>query len=97
MWSNPKLRGVTSPSLAAHSCAVIGSKLYMFGGLTPAGAASDELYSLDTGNDFFRLLVYYMHMFMWLISIHVVFGCECAHVAVELSIYKATVHSSTTI
>ena len=56
MWSNPKVRGIASPSLAAHGCAIIGSKLYMFGGLTPAGAASDELYSLETGNDLTALL-----------------------------------------
>ena len=50
VWSHPKVKGAVSPCLAAHGCAVIGSKLYLFGGLTPTGTASDELYSLDTGN-----------------------------------------------
>ena len=50
MWSRLKVRGGVSPSLAAHGCAILGVRLYLFGGLTPNGSASDQLYCLHTGN-----------------------------------------------
>ena len=49
VWSRLKVKGVPSPSLAAHSCAVLDSRLYLFGGLTPEGSASHQLYCLHTG------------------------------------------------
>ena len=42
------MSGAPPPPLAAHGCAVVGRKLYIFGGLT-VGGASDGLYCLDTG------------------------------------------------
>ncbi len=48
-WKWSECVSVTAlPALAAHGCAVIGRKVYMFGGLGPDGA-SDTLYCLDTG------------------------------------------------
>ena len=48
-WSQPTLNCATpSPALAAHGCAVIGSQIYTFGGLTSSGACS-ILYCFDTG------------------------------------------------
>ena len=49
VWSRLKVKGGVSPSLAAHGCAVLGARLYLFGGLTPNGSASDQLYCLHTG------------------------------------------------
>ena len=49
VWSRLKVKGSVSPSLAAHGCAVLGARLYLFGGLTPNGSASDQLYCLHTG------------------------------------------------
>ena len=40
--------GTPPPPLAAHSCAVVERRVYLFGGLT-IGGASDALYCLDTG------------------------------------------------
>ena len=47
-WSKPVMSGAPPPPLAAHGCAVVGTKLYVFGGLT-IGGASDALYCLGTG------------------------------------------------
>ena len=67
VWCRLKVKGATSPSLAAHACAVIGAKLYLFGGLTPAGNASDELYCLDTGTHHVNMHVH----------VHVQLVCMC--------------------
>ena len=49
-WSCPKVGGAAPPPLAAHGCAVIGSDVYMFGGLSPVfPGAQDSLYCLNTG------------------------------------------------
>ena len=49
-WSCPKVGGAVPPPLAAHGCAVLGSDVYIFGGLSPAGpGAMDQLYRLNTG------------------------------------------------
>ena len=64
VWSHPKVKGAPSPSLAAHGCAVLDKRIYLFGGLTPSGAASDKLYTLDTGARYLtqclKFLVTYM-------------------------------------
>ena len=56
MWSRLKVRGGVSPSLAAHGCAVLGVRLYLFGGLTPNGSASDQLYCLHIGNTVYLMI-----------------------------------------
>ncbi len=48
-WSCPKVKGDLSPHLAAHGCAVIGRKVFVFGGMSPTTGASDCLYCLNTG------------------------------------------------
>ena len=68
VWSHPKVKGVAVPPLAAHGCAVIRTKLYMFGGLTPTGSASDQLYALDTGM--------YMYMYLSLVDINTIYCIE---------------------
>ena len=47
-WTEVETKGRRPPPLAAHGCAFIRRKLYVFGGLSPEGAC-DELYCLDTG------------------------------------------------
>ena len=47
-WSQPVVSGTSPPPLAAHGCAVVGRRVFLFGGLT-IGGASDVLYCLDTG------------------------------------------------
>lgn len=51
-WTSLKVGGAAPPPLAAHGCAVIGSLIYVFGGLSPEGpGAQDALYCLNTGKD----------------------------------------------
>lgn len=47
-WTKQQPLGPAPPPLAAHGCAIIGTHLYIFGGLTTNGAR-DTLYCLDTG------------------------------------------------
>lgn len=49
-WSKQQPEGPAPPLLAAHGCAIIGTRLYIFGGLTTNGAC-DSLYCLDTGTN----------------------------------------------
>ena len=48
-WSSPETSGESPPPLAAHGCAVVGNMLYIFGGLSTEGVATDQLYALNTG------------------------------------------------
>lgn len=49
-WSRPEVGGAVPPPLAAHGCAVIAPRIYMFGGLSSANPGSqDTLYCLNTG------------------------------------------------
>ncbi len=49
-WSCPRVGGVSPPPLAAHGCAVVGTAVYVFGGLSPVyPGAGDALYCLNTG------------------------------------------------
>eukprot|EP00731_Ephydatia_muelleri_P037613 Em0520g4a len=47
-WSSPETSGESPPPLAAHGCAVVGNMLYIFGGLSTEGVATDQLYALNT-------------------------------------------------
>ena len=47
-WCEQKPSGSAPPPLAAHGCAIIGTRLYIFGGLTTS-CACDTLHCLDTG------------------------------------------------
>ena len=42
------MEGVSPTARAAHGCAVIGSRMFIFGGLSPSGPLND-LFVLDTG------------------------------------------------
>ena len=46
-WEVPHVEGESPSARAAHGCAVIGNKMFIFGGLSPSGPLND-LFVLDT-------------------------------------------------
>lgn len=62
-WLEPVVDGTPPPPLAAHSCAVVGRRVYLFGGLT-IGGASDALYCLDTGEKLLLLTRFWKGLLM---------------------------------
>lgn len=49
-WEKIQTKGDIPPGVAAHSAVVLGSNLYMFGGMTADGAIS-SMYKFNTGKE----------------------------------------------
>lgn len=52
MWEKVQTKGDIPLGIAAHSAAATGKNIYIFGGMTAAGA-TNSMYRFDTGIHFF--------------------------------------------